>query len=131
MKAIELNADWDPRPDFKLGTKDIRGKLTYLGSQVWRNPEVTIVDKNKPEIESDEVLIEVKRCGICGSDVHMAQADEQGYIYYPGLTAFPVTLGHEFAGDIVKVGKNAINKRTNKPFKVGEPVTVEIGRAHV
>lgn len=125
MKAIELNADWDPRPDFKLGTKDIRGKLTYLGSQVWRNPEVTIVDKNKPEIESDEVLIEVKRCGICGSDVHMAQADEQGYIYYPGLTAFPVTLGHEFAGDIVKVGKNAINKRTNKPFKVGEPVTVE------
>jgi len=125
MKAIELNADWDPRPEFKLGTKDIRGELTYLGSQVWRNPEVKIVDKDKPEINPEEVLIKVKRCGICGSDVHMAQADEQGYIYYPGLTAFPVILGHEFAGDIVKVGRNAINKRTGKPFKAGEPVTVE------
>lgn len=125
MKAVELRAKWDPRPEFRLGSKDIKGQLTYLGSQVWRYPEVRVVDKEKPGIKPNEVLIEVKRCGICGSDVHMAQSDENGYIYYPGLTAFPATLGHEFAGIIVEVGENAINKRTNKPYQGGEPVTVE------
>ncbi len=124
-RSVILEAEWDPRPGFRLGSKDIEGKLTYLGSQVWRNPEVKIVEKEVPEIRPDEVLIRVKRCGICGSDVHMAQTDEEGYIYYPGLTAFPATLGHEFAGDIVKVGEKAINKRTNQPFEKGEPVTVE------
>jgi threonine dehydrogenase-like Zn-dependent dehydrogenase len=125
MKAIELDAKWEPKPSFKLGSKDIDGKLTYLGSQVWRNPKVKQIDAETPEIKSDEVLIKVKRCGICGSDVHMAQADEEGYIYYPGLTAFPAILGHEFAGEIVKSGKQAINKRTNQPFEEGESVTVE------
>ncbi|MBD3213675.1 MAG: alcohol dehydrogenase catalytic domain-containing protein [Candidatus Lokiarchaeota archaeon] len=125
MKAIELDAKWDPKPSFKLGSKDIDGKLTYLGSQVWRDPKVRQIDAEIPEIKSNEVLIKVKRCGICGSDVHMAQADDEGYIYYPGLTAFPAILGHEFAGEVVRAGKQAINKRTNQPFKEGESVTVE------
>ncbi|MFX1329236.1 MAG: scyllo-inosose 3-dehydrogenase [Promethearchaeota archaeon] len=125
MKAVELSAKWDPKPDFKLKTKDIEGKLTYLGSQVWRNPIVKVREKIKPQIKPNEVLVKVKRCGICGSDVHMAQTYEDGYIYYPGLTAFPVTLGHEFAGEIVGVGEKAINKRTGKPYELGEPVTVE------
>jgi threonine dehydrogenase-like Zn-dependent dehydrogenase len=125
MKAIEINALWDPKPGFKLGSKDIEGKLTYLGSQVWRNPVAKLVDKEKPKIKSNEVLIKVKRCGICGSDVHMNQTYDDGYIYYPGLTAFPVTLGHEFSGEIVEVGERAINKRTGKKYEQGEPVTVE------
>lgn len=125
MKAVELSAKWSPKPNFKLGSKDIDGKLTYLGSQVWKDPIVNIVDKSVPEIKSNEVLLKVKRCGICGSDVHMAQAYDDGYIYYPGLTAFPVTLGHEFAGEIVEVGSQAINKRTGKLYEKGEPVTVE------
>ena len=126
MKAVELDAKWDPKPEFKLSSKDIEGKLTYLGSQVWRYPEVSVIeDKEKPQIKSDEVLIKVKRCGICGSDVHMLQTYEDGYIYYPGLTAFPAVLGHEFAGEIVEVGQNAISKRTGKKYAIGEPVTVE------
>jgi len=125
MKAVQLNAKWDPKSSFKLGSKDLEGELTYLGSQVWRHPEVKQIDTEVPKINSDEVLIKVKQCGICGSDVHMLQTDDKGYIYYPGLTAFPAILGHEFAGDVVKIGENAINKRTNKPFEKGEPVTVE------
>ena len=125
MKTVTLDAKWDSKSDFKLGSKDIEGKLTYLGSQVWRYPEVKIVEKEIPKIKPNEVLIEVKRCGICGSDVHMAQTYDDGYIYYPGLTAFPCTLGHEFAGEIVEVGSQAINKRTSKPYEKGEPVTVE------
>ena len=125
MKVVELSAKWDTKPDIKLGSKDIDGKLTYLGSQVWRYPVVKVVEKEKPQIKPNEVLVKVKRCGICGSDVHMNQSYDDGYIYYPGLTAFPVIIGHEFSGEIVEVGSRAINKRTSKSFEKGEPVTVE------
>jgi threonine dehydrogenase-like Zn-dependent dehydrogenase len=125
MKTIRLTAEWSPKRGFVPGAKDIEGKLTYLGSRVWRNPRVTVEDRPTPQIEDDEVLVEVKACGICGSDVHMAQADSNGYIFYPGLTAFPVTLGHEFAGVVVEAGKSAIDKRTNKRFRKGDPVCAE------
>ncbi len=125
MKAVVLRADWQPKPNFKLGSKDVEFKQTYLGSKVWRNPEMGIEEVNIPEPGPGEVLIEVKACGICGSDVHMAQPDEEGYIWYPGLTGFPAILGHEFAGVVVKAGPGAINKRTNKPFVGGEDVCAE------
>jgi len=125
MKAATLHADWKPKPDFKLGSKDIDGKLTYLGSKVWKNPRIKILEKDVPEPGPEDVLIEVMTCGICGSDVHMLQADKDGYIFYPGLTAFPCTLGHEFAGKVVKAGKNAVNKRNGKNYEVGEAVCAE------
>lgn len=125
MRAVVLNADWDPKADFELGSKDIEGKLTYLGSKVWRNPKIEIVEKDEPIPGPTEVLIEVKACGICGSDVHMLQSDNNGYIFYPGLTAFPATLGHEFAGVVVQAGEKAISKTTGKPFQKGQAVCAE------
>ncbi len=125
MKAVRLYADWNPKEDFKLGQKDIEGKQTYLGSKVWQNPELKVEDVNIPKPGLGEVLIEIKACGICGSDVHMAQSDENGYIFYPGLTGFPCTLGHEFSGIVREVGPEAYDKTTNKPFKGGEKVTSE------
>ncbi len=125
MKGVTLIADWEPKPGFKLGAKDIEGRQTYLGSQVWRNPRFEIHDYDIPTPGDDEVLIEVKACGICGSDVHMSQATDDGYIFYPGLTGFPSILGHELSGIVVAAGKKAFDKYTNKPFKGGEPVTTE------
>ena len=125
MKTVTLFADWDPRPDFKLGRKDIEGKLTYLGSKVWRNPYFEFVEKDVPVAGPTEVQIEVKACGICGSDVHMVQTDEDGYIFYPGLTAFPCTLGHEYSGMVVEAGELAINKRTGERYEPGEAVCCE------
>lgn len=125
MRGVTLIADWDPRPDFVLGSKDIEGKQTYLGSKVWRNPRIEIREYDIPKPGPGEVLIKVKACGICGSDVHMAQADEDGYILYPGLTGFPVILGHEFSGEVVEIGPGAIDRTTNKPFKEGTPVCAE------
>ena len=125
MKVVLISAKWESKSSFKLGSKDVKGKLTYLGSQVWRNPILKIVEKDIPEISPTEVLIKVKACGICGSDVHMAQSDEEGYIWYPGLTAFPCTLGHEFSGIVAKAGKEAINKRSGKRYTEGEAVTAE------
>ncbi len=125
MKGVTLNAQWDPRPGFKLGMKDIKGKQTYLGSQVWRHPKMSIENHKVPKPTRDEVLIRVKATGICGSDVHMAQQDEDGYIWYPGLTGFPCILGHETAGVVVNAGRDAFDKNTLKPFKGGERVCVE------
>lgn len=65
-----------------------------------------------PEPKSDEVLIEVKYCGICGSDIHA----------YHGVHPFikpPIVLGHEFSGVVKEVGDDV------KEFKVGQRVVVE------
>jgi len=125
MQGVTLVADWEPKPVFSLGSKDVEGRQTYLGSQVWRKPRLEIREYDIPTPGIDEVLVQVKACGICGSDVHMAQADDDGYIFYPGLTGFPCILGHELSGIVVEAGKGALDKRTNKPFKGGERVTTE------
>ncbi len=125
MKAVVLDAKWKPKKDFKLGPKDREGELAYLGSMVWNSPKIGIEEKPIPNIADNEVLVKVRAAGICGTDVHMLQSDDEGYIFYPGLTAFPVTIGHEFAGTVAKAGPEAIDKRTNKAFKVGDPVCAE------
>ena len=42
----------------------------------------------------DEVMVEVKSCGICGSDV--------GRVFTKGTYHFPTVIGHEFAGKVVE-----------------------------
>ena len=125
MKGVTLFAEWDPKPDFKLGPKDIEGRQTYLGSKVWRDPRVEIVGYDIPTPGPNEVLLQVKACGICGSDVHIAQKDDDGYMFYPGLTGFPSILGHEVSGIVVDAGSEAYDKVTNRPFKGGERVCTE------
>lgn len=124
MLAAILYARWEPKPEYKPTPKDIEGKKTYLGGFVWRYPELKLEDKPSPKIRDDEILIKVRACGICGSDVHMFESTKDNYIKYPGLTAFPVTLGHEFSGEIVEVGEKAFSP-TGKRFEVGTPVTSE------
>lgn len=46
-----------------------------------------------PKCEEDEVLVAVKSCGICGSDI--------GRVYTKGTYHFPTVIGHEFAGVVV------------------------------
>lgn len=125
MKAVKVKSNWDPKPDFKLGPKDIDGKLSYQGSKVWRNSEIYIDKVEIPKPKENEVLIKVKASGICGTDVHLIQKDSEGYQLFSGLTAFPVIIGHEFSGVVMEAGKDAFNKRTNKIFEPGEPVCSE------
>jgi len=48
MQGVTLVADWDPKPGFKLGPKDVDGRQTYLGSQVWRTPRIEIREYDIP-----------------------------------------------------------------------------------
>ena len=54
----------------------------------------------EPTIRDDEVLIRVRRAGVCGTDVHIYEWDD----WAKGRCKPPFTVGHEFAGDVVKVG---------------------------
>lgn len=46
-----------------------------------------------PELKPDEVLLKVRACGICGSDIPR--------IFVNGTYHFPTIPGHEFAGEVV------------------------------
>ncbi|RGX54698.1 alcohol dehydrogenase [Anaerotruncus sp. AF02-27] len=73
---------------------------------------VEIQDIPCPACRPQEVLIQVKNAGVCGSDLHL----------FRGTHAFrnpPAILGHEVAGTIVEVGADV------SKFKVGDRVTVE------
>ena len=66
----------------------------------------------KPVIQANEVLIRVKACGICGSDVH-------GYDGSTGRRQPPVIMGHEASGVIEAVGANV------EGWNVGDRVTFD------
>lgn len=55
-----------------------------------------------PEIGPEEVLIKVNKTGICGTDVHIWQWDDWAQRTVP----VPMITGHEFAGEIVELGRN-------------------------
>ena len=64
-----------------------------------------------PTPGKDQIVVEVGRCGICGSDLHMTED--------PAFSVAPDTvLGHEFAGEIVGLGPEV------QGFKTGDRVTV-------
>ena len=55
-----------------------------------------------PEIGPDEVLIRINKTGICGTDIHIWNWDDWAAHTVPT----PMITGHEFAGEIVELGRN-------------------------
>jgi len=119
MRAVVLKGDWLPRSGYKLSPTEERTHRTYSGSQVWHKPELVVKDVDIAKMGPKDVMLRVKATGICGSDVHMVQHDEQGYMLYPGLTRLPVIPGHEVSGEIVEVGSEVTGLRP------GDMVTCE------
>lgn len=120
MKAIVVDADWEPREGYAVTDLETETRRATNGNQVWRNPRWSVVERPVPQISApDEVLLRVRAAGMCGSDVHMYETDESGYLMLAYRTKFPVILGHEFCGEVVEVG-SAVTRLT-----VGEAVSVE------
>ena len=71
-----------------------------------------VADVDVPVPGPGEVLIEVARAGICGTDLHILDGE------YP-LARFPMTPGHEFAGTVVALGEGVELRH------VGERVTAD------
>ncbi|KML03274.1 2,3-butanediol dehydrogenase [Rossellomorea marisflavi] len=85
--------------------------------------DIRLEEIEEPVTGAGQVKMKVKWCGICGSDLHEYLG---GPIFIPvdephPLTGekAPVTLGHEFSGEVVEVGEGVSN------YKIGDRVVVE------
>lgn len=65
-------------------------------------------------IRSDEILVRVEACGICGTDVHCFKQDP--------FKLIPVVLGHEGTGEVVQVGSAVQMDSVGKPVRVGDKI---------
>ena len=74
----------------------------------YNNKDVRVKEVPVPEINENEILVKIRASGICGSDV----------MEWYRIKKAPRVLGHEIAGDIVKVGEKV------KKYKVGDRVFV-------
>lgn len=73
-----------------------------------------VEEVNIPEPGDDEVLIQIKACGVCGTDVHIYEGDKGAAPVTP-----PAILGHEFSGVVTKVGSNVTK------YKAGDRVCID------
>ena len=74
--------------------------------------QLDMLDLPTPQPAEDELLIRIKACGICGSDVH-------GYDGSTGRRLPPIAMGHEAAGVVEAVGSGVSN------FRPGDRVTFD------
>ena len=119
MKGMVLDAQWEPKADYQVSEWEQKTGKAVTGNAIWRHPTLEVRDWPDPEPGPQEVVLAIQACGVCGSDMHFYETDDQDYILYPGLTKFPTILGHEFSGKVVDVGKEV------ELLKVGDMVTVE------
>jgi len=81
---------------------------TLMMCVVKDKPEVglTLTKKKIPsDLASDEVLVKVDYTSVCGTDYHIYVYDD----WAKKRLKLPFTAGHEFSGEIVKIGKNVSN----------------------
>ena len=83
-----------------------------------REPGLWLEEIPEPTIGINDVLIRVRRAGVCGTDVHIYNWDEWAQRTIP----VPMAIGHEFVGEIVEVGSDV------KDFHTGDLVS---GEGHV
>lgn len=77
--------------------------------------DVRVVESDEPALQPGEVLMRVKACAICASDLHMYEEGHSSGVYPSG----PIILGHEFSGEIARIGEGVTG------WKVGERVACE------
>jgi L-iditol 2-dehydrogenase len=75
--------------------------------------KVEMQERPVPEPGPDDILLRVRGVGVCGSDLH------QWHYSHAWKVNYPITLGHEFGGEVAAVGSNV------KGFKEGDRVVSE------
>lgn len=119
MQAILLEAEWAPRSGYPITARETESRKATMASQVWRHPRYTAGTAPDPTPGPREVVIEVRACGVCGSDTHCFETDDEGYIIFSGPVQLPVIPGHEYAGEVVAVGSEV------RELRVGDLVAAE------
>lgn len=73
--------------------------------------QIEVREVEKPTIDGNGVLLKVKACAICGSDIRILHSGND-------RVKFPAIIGHEISGEVVEVGENVTK------FKIGDRVAV-------
>lgn len=81
----------------------------------YREPGIWMEEVPIPEIGINDVLIKIKKTSICGTDIHIYNWDQWSQETIP----VPMTIGHEFVGEVVKIGENV------QDVEIGEIVSGE------
>ena len=76
--------------------------------------DIKVEEHEMPKVGPKDVLIQVKACGVCGTDVHIYEGDKGAAEVTP-----PTILGHEFSGVIAEVGSEVTN------YKAGDRVCID------
>jgi threonine 3-dehydrogenase len=80
-----------------------------------KEPGLWLEEVPKPKVGHNDVLVKVRRTGICGTDIHIYNWDAWSQRTIP----VPMHIGHEFMGEVAEVGSEVTG------FKVGERVSGE------
>src|SRR5215207_6811257 len=86
---------------------------THRAAVLYGHRDIRIEDRPTPVISSDEVLLRVRACTVCGSDLH--------YYDHGMKSPAPIVIGHEFAAEVVALGEHV------QGLAVGARVAVEPG----
>jgi len=90
-----------------LNSGEMRMKAVVLN----KPHDVQVREVPDPRIGDDQVLLKVKSCGVCRTDIHLVHGEF--------LAKFPLIPGHEFVGEVAAVGKNV------RDFKPGDRVCAD------
>ncbi|MDP6934140.1 MAG: scyllo-inosose 3-dehydrogenase [Myxococcota bacterium] len=119
MKAIVLEGTWEPRAGYPVTATETASRKATMACHVWRHPQYSPSIISDPTPKEREVIVRVRACGVCGSDTHCYETDDQGYILFSGPVQLPVVPGHEYAGEVVAVGSEV------RELAVGDLVAAE------
>ena len=87
-----------------------------MKAAVYHGPrDIRVEDIDRPGIAADEILVRVRACGICGSDLHMYRLGMFEALGRP--VANGRVMGHELSGEVVEVGPQVTE------FRVGDRIT--------
>ena len=81
------------------------------------NASWALEDRPVPEVGSNDVLVRIRACGICGTDVWMANGTLSFH-------EFPLVLGHEGVGEVVAVGEGVTKRKVGD--RVGIPMAQKV-----
>ncbi|MCL2864075.1 MAG: alcohol dehydrogenase catalytic domain-containing protein [Lachnospiraceae bacterium] len=120
MRAFYVEANFVPKPGYKLSQREESSGRSARGNSIWKDIKGAVTDRPTPVPKADEVLLKIGAAGICGTDAHLLFQDEDGYTKYDGHSKYPIITGHEFSGEILEVGKEV-----QQNLKIGDLVSVE------
>ncbi|KAI9885101.1 MAG: hypothetical protein M1823_003112 [Watsoniomyces obsoletus] len=84
---------------------------TMKALQYQKPEDYSVVEVPLPEMRDDDVLVKVKACGVCGTDLHIHEGEF--------IAKFPLIPGHETVGEVAAMGSKV------KDFQIGDRVVAD------